>query len=96
MVITVIEAVVEPGRVADLEQAYRDAMAALPSEIVETFLVRNPYASDTYQIITVWESREALLALRASGVTPSGTVIFQAAGATPKHVVLDVMVSSRR
>ncbi len=95
MVITVLEAMVEPARVADLEQAYRDAMAALPSEIVETFLVSNPYESGTYQIITVWESREALLALRASGVKPIGTIIFQAAGATPKHVVLDVMASSR-
>jgi len=95
MVITVLEATVEPARVADLEQAYRDAKADLPPEIVETFLSRNAYESSAFQIFTVWRSRQALESLRASGAKPKGNLIFQAAGATPKHVVLDVLNSSR-
>lgn len=96
MVITVIEATVEPARVPDLERAYRDAMAEMPAEIVETFLLRNAYEASVFQILTVWRSREALVALRASGAKPKGLLIFEAAGATPKHVVLDVLNSSRQ
>jgi hypothetical protein len=42
--------------------------------------------------VTHWVSREALDQVRASGVTPRGVQIFQAAGVTPELSVLDVIV----
>jgi hypothetical protein len=96
LLITVLEGKVEPDRVADLESAFRAATFELPPEIVDTYLVRNAYEESTFQIITIWQSREALMAVRASGTAPSGVLVFEAAGATTTHIVLDVLDSSRQ
>jgi heme-degrading monooxygenase HmoA len=92
MVITILEANVAPERFDDLERAYREGTAQLPPDIVETFLVRDARGHAQYRIVTVWASRAALEAMRASGVTPKGVQIFQAAGATPELSVLEVVV----
>lgn len=92
MVVTVLTAEVAADRVADLEQAYREGTGELPPDIVETFLVRDASRAEHFRIMTVWRSREALEAMRASGVTPKGVQIFQAAGATPELSVLEVAV----
>jgi hypothetical protein len=43
-----------------------------------------------WRIETLWESREALAAMRGMG-TPRGVLIFRAAGAEPVPAVLDVV-----
>lgn len=92
MVITVLHAEVAADRVADLERAYREATAQLPAEIVETFLLRDAAQANSFRILTVWRSRAALEAMRASGVKPKGVQIFEDAGATPRLSVLDVLI----
>lgn len=92
MVITMLRATVAAERVGDLERAYREGTAELPPEVRQTFLVRDTTERDTFLIVTHWVSREALEQMRASGVTPRGVQIFQAAGATPELSVFDVIV----
>ncbi len=91
MVITVLQAQVATEHVATLERIYREETAgAIDPGIVETYLVQNMREPATWQIITVWESREALDAMRATGETPRGIVIFRAAGAEPALTILRV------
>jgi heme-degrading monooxygenase HmoA len=92
MVITVLEARVAEDRVNDLERAYREGTAEMSPDIVETFLVRDATDPTLFRIMTAWVSREALDAMRASGVTPRGVQIFQAAGASPQLSIFDVVV----
>jgi heme-degrading monooxygenase HmoA len=92
MVITVLKATVAAKRVGDLERAYREGTAGLALGVRQTFLVRDTAERDTFLIVTHWVSREALDQMRASGVTPRGVQIFQAAGVTPELSVLDVIV----
>jgi len=96
MVMTVLEAQVARDRIEDLERAYREGTAALPPEIVETFLVRDARDGALFRIVTVWVSREALEKMRAAPEKPKGVQMFEAAGATPKLAVLDVVDHRRR
>jgi hypothetical protein len=91
MVLTMLEARVAAERVSDLERAYREVIAELPPEIVETLLTRDARDPAVFRILTLWQSHEALEKMRASGVRPRGIQIFEAAGATPALSILDVM-----
>ena len=95
MVMTVLEAQVAADKIGTLERAYRDGTVEVPPHIVETFLVRDNGQASLFRIVTVWSSREALDRMRASGVTPRGVQMFEAAGAAPKLSVLDVLVHRR-
>ena len=92
MVITVLEASVAADRASDLERVYRERTAQVPSDIIETFLVRDTGDARVFRIITVWVSREALESMRSSGVKPTGVQIFEAVGATPTLSIFDVVV----
>jgi hypothetical protein len=91
MVITILEADVEHDRVGDLERAYRAETAALPPEIVETFLARDSHDDTKFRIMTVWQSRAALETMRASMEKPKGVQVFEAAGANAALSVLEVV-----
>lgn len=92
MMMTVLEALVDPSRADDLMSEYRAGTSQLPPEIRTTFLVRDTRDARRYRIVTVWTSQAALEAMRASGVTPKGVQIFQAVGATPELSVYEVLV----
>jgi heme-degrading monooxygenase HmoA len=92
VVITVLEASVAADRASDLERVYRERTAQVPSDIIETFLVRDTGDARVFRIITVWVSREALESMRSSGVKPTGVQIFEAVGATPTLSIFDVVV----
>lgn len=96
MVITVLQAKVQPERVVDLERTYRERTTELSADIVESFLARDASDSSLFRIVTVWRSRKALETMRASGVTPTGVQIFQTAGAAPTLSILDVVVHRTR
>lgn len=91
MVMTVLRAHVAPGRIADLERAYRQGSSALPPGLVESFLVRDDEDATLFRIVTLWASREALEQMRASVEKPKGVQFFEAAGAVPKLSILDVV-----
>jgi len=46
--------------------------------------------------MTIWESREALDAMRQSGKTPRGALMFRAAVAEPSLSVLEVLGHAER
>jgi acetyl esterase/lipase len=96
MIMTVLEARVAPEQWEALRRAY-DARARLPpsGEIVESFLVQSDGDGTTLRIITIWRDREALEAMRASGETPAGVLIFCDAGAEPALTVFSVWANPR-
>ena len=91
MVLTVLEAHVPQAREAELQAAYRAAAHdSLPPGLVRSALLRAASDPTLWRIETLWESREALEAMRGSG-TPRGVQIFRAAGAEPMLSVLEVV-----
>ncbi len=94
MVITILEAQVTPERAALLEEAYKQGIENLDIGITQTFLLRSAKDANSWRIATVWQSREALDAMRRSGETPRGVLMFQAAGAEPTLSVFEVMAHS--
>ncbi len=90
MVITVLEAQVAPEKASLLEATYKEAIEHLDAGIVQTCLIQNSKDTTTWQIVTYWESREALDAMRQTGETPRGVLIFRAADAEPQLTVFKV------
>ncbi len=91
MVITILEARVAPEKAALLEKAYQLGIENLDAGIAQTFLLRGSRDANQWQIITLWQSREALDAMRRSGDTPRGILMFRAAEAEPTLSVFEVM-----
>ena len=91
MVITVLEARVAAEKSSALEAAYNDSIKQLDAGIEQTFLVRNFKEPARWQIITVWESLAALEAMRNSGQTPRGVIMFHAADAEPTLSIWDAV-----
>jgi len=91
MVLTVLEAHVSPERQPALQAAYAEAaQGPFPRGLVRSTLLRATNARTLWRIETLWESPEALAAMRGTG-TPRGVQIFHAAGAEPSLTVLDVV-----
>lgn len=91
MVITILEAQVAPEKATTLEATFKQAIEHLDAGITQTFLLRNTKEQALWQIVTVWESREALETMRQSGETPRGVLIFRSAGAEPVLSVFGVV-----
>jgi heme-degrading monooxygenase HmoA len=90
MILTVLEARVEPQRESALQSAYQDAgRGDLPPGLVRSTLLRAVNDRTLWRIETLWASREALDAMRGAG-TPRGILIFRAAEAEPTLSVLEV------
>jgi heme-degrading monooxygenase HmoA len=82
MFVTIVEGVLHPRREDDLRSAWEHRPSELPAGFIESFLLRGENAA-TWRIVTVWESREAVMAMRASGEPPAALVMFEQAGAEP-------------
>ena len=94
MVMTILEAHVEPAKSSGLEKEFQDATRQLDAGITQTFLVKSLNDPTLYRILTVWSSREALNAMRSSGETPRGVLLFRLAGAEPVLSVFEVSAHS--
>lgn len=94
MLMTILEAKVDPDQASLLEQTFRQGIEHLDAGIVQTFLLRGAGGSDLWRILTVWESREALDTMRASGETPRGVLMFRAADAEPALSVFEVLAQA--
>jgi heme-degrading monooxygenase HmoA len=79
MFVTIVEGVVDPGREDDLRSAWERRPSPPPAGFIESFLLRGENAA-TWRIATVWESREAVTAMRASVKRPPALVMFDQAG----------------
>lgn len=90
MVLTILEATVEPERVADLQAAFRAAAAGpLPAGLVRSHLICATSDSAHWRIESLWTNRGALDAMRTAG-TSAGVRMFRLAGTEPTLTVFDV------
>jgi hypothetical protein len=90
MVLTILEATLAAERVSDLQAAFRAAAAAhVPPGFVRSHLLSSSAEPTHWRIETLWTSREALAAMRHAG-TPTGVLMFRAAGAEPLLSIYDV------
>jgi quinol monooxygenase YgiN len=96
MVMTILEAQVAPERWDALRTSY-EARARLPDSgaIVESFLVQGTDDGRTWRIVTVWRDQEALDAMRGSGETPAGVLIFRDADAEPRLTIFSIWANPR-
>jgi quinol monooxygenase YgiN len=83
MVMTILEARVSPAKWAALEQAYQEGAQHRDAGLVQSFLIQSSKEDNLWRILTIWSSRQALDAMRSTGETPRGILIFRAAGAEP-------------
>jgi heme-degrading monooxygenase HmoA len=83
VIVTVLEARVDPHRAHDLVSAYSAGTAQMPEGLEETFLLRPVGGGDIWQIMTIWRGRAAMEAMRRASATPAGVLFFRAAGAEP-------------
>lgn len=96
MVMTILEARVPSGRLADVERVFREGMAVLPPEIVESYLVRDTQDPSLFRLTTIWRTMEDLQKMRQSGEKPKGVQMFEAVGGKPTLSILDVVVHAGR
>ena len=96
MVMTVLEARVPNERLAEVEPLFSLGTAQLPPEILATYLVRDANEPTLFRLNTVWRTREALEAMRGSGLKTKGVQMFEAVGAHPTLSIFDVVVSRTR
>lgn len=82
MFVTIAEGAVQAGREDDLRAAWEEVTAGTkPPGFIESSLLRTQ--DGTWRIVTVWESKEAVMAMRATGEPPGALVVFQRGGAEP-------------
>jgi hypothetical protein len=95
MVLTILEAKVEERYWQILQDTYETMTEVVPSEIKNSYLVQAQKDKSIWRILTFWDSQVSLNAMRESGETPTGILIFQKANAKPNLLILDVIKSTR-
>jgi hypothetical protein len=92
-VLSLVTARIAPERRAEVEAPFRRALGAgLPAGIRETFLLVGD--DGTVGIATVWVSREALEAMRASGEEPLARRLLREAGGEPEAAFFEIAAES--
>jgi heme-degrading monooxygenase HmoA len=82
MYVTIVEGAVDSAREDDLRSVWEETTSqALPDGFIESSLLRAD--GGIWRIVTVWESEEAVMAMRASGERPAALVMFERAGSEP-------------
>lgn len=90
MVLTVLEGRIAADRAADLAAAFHAAAGEPPPGLIRSHLICSTSDRTYWRIETLWGSREALVAMRQSGRTPAGVLMFRAAGAEPTLAMFEV------
>jgi heme-degrading monooxygenase HmoA len=80
MFVTIVEGAVGAAREEDLRAAWDELAVDPPAGFIESSLLRSE--DGTWRIVSVWESKDAVMAMRASGEPPALTM-FHRAGSTP-------------
>jgi hypothetical protein len=83
-VITVVDAVVDADREADLLAGYRSmSRDERPDGLVRSQLLRG--RDGAWRIQTTWRDLDAIIAVRRSGVRPAALDLFERLGAETTH-----------
>lgn len=91
-VMSILEADMPPEKAAKLEANYAEGIKALDPGIIQTFLIKN---GAKCKIITIWESREALNAMKSKG-TPKSVLMFRYAGVEPTLLTYEIVNSVKK
>jgi quinol monooxygenase YgiN len=91
MVITILEARVPNENWTALDKAYLEGIQHNDTGVVQSFLVQSTKDPELWRIITTWSSQAALDAMRSSGETPRGVLMFRSAKAEPVLSVFQVV-----
>ena len=90
-VMTVLTATIAPERAADLQAAYAAAaQGPFPAGLLRSSLLRHASDPTQWRIETIWQSPEALAAMRQLG-KPRGLQIFEAAGGQPSLTIFEIV-----
>ncbi|MFO7539988.1 MAG: hypothetical protein R6X32_18265 [Chloroflexota bacterium] len=92
MVMTILEAQVDPSKWEVMRQSYTTGSTELPPQMAQTFLLQSASDPTIWRMASVWKSREALEEYRQSVETPGGVLFFRSVGAEPKLSIFDVAV----
>ncbi|MDD5172387.1 MAG: hypothetical protein PHF60_05120, partial [Candidatus ainarchaeum sp.] len=79
MVISILEAEMPTDKAAKLETNFAEGIKALEPGVSEMFFIKN---GGKCKIIILWESKEALFAMKCKG-TPQAVLMFRYAGVEP-------------
>ena len=91
MVVTILEARIEPDMTSALLAAYQNGLSHLPPQMVRTYLIQSTADKAVWQILSVWKSREALDEMRSSREIPEGILMFRATNAEePKLSIFEM------
>jgi heme-degrading monooxygenase HmoA len=92
-IMTIVKGEVPVDRRGAFEAAYRSIRGdSLPPGLEMSFLTRGTDDSGTYIIETVWSSRNALEAMRAS-TKPRAIALFEEVGVSPKVEIHEIVGS---
>jgi quinol monooxygenase YgiN len=90
MVMTILEAQVDPSKWEAMRQSYTTGSTELPPQMAQTFLLQSASDPTIWRMASVWKSREALDEYRQSVETPGGVLFFRSVGAEPTLSIFDV------
>jgi len=91
MIMTSLEAQVDPARQASLKQALEKQLLNRMPGLIEAVLTRSAEDPNRWRLMGFWESREAFENYRRSVDVVAGLQIFRAAGAEPTFDLFDVV-----
>ena len=84
-VLTFVQGEVPASKIREFEAGYAALKKEpLPPGLERSYLLKNTEKPETYTIVSVWESREALEKMRSSVSEPAAPALFKKFGATPQ------------
>lgn len=89
---TIVKGRVVESKSSELEKTY-DALktgADLPPGLQMSLLARDATDPESYFILTVWESRDALERMRSSGQVPAAVAAFKNLGVEPQISISEI------
>ena len=91
MIMTVLQANIEPENWLTLQDAYKAGTRHLPEQMIESYLVQSNEDPTLWRGIAIWRSRAEFEEYRHTVDTPGGIWMFRVAGAEPILTIFDVM-----
>lgn len=93
MLITELEATIKEENWTQFRQQFQKRFTEMPNEIVQTLLLQNPKAPDSWKIVTIWESKDAFLKKRKEmeNQIPPGYLLVREFGEEGSAAMFNVM-----
>ena len=91
MVLTILDATVQPDRWAQLENAYNGMAVKLPPQMNHTWLAQDFFDKTKWRAIVLWRNQEAFLEYKNSVPIPEGILLFRGVGAEPTLSKYDIV-----